>query len=193
MRRTSKEEDVVELSQGKSVHAANREVPPVVDGNGLPADPPALAEEPQAPVDSALLFQDWTIKRAERRVRRLFVALVLVGLAAGGWLFYLQTQLNDLSAAPSRSQTAAPPEDVGLRQTLFGSEGPPEAADVIGRLEQDIVDVKRSMVDARRDGSRLGRCLSEQLREFDRNLRRLIERKITGTQYLREPRIRACP
>jgi hypothetical protein len=193
MRRTAKEEDVVEPNQRERTHDASPEVLGAAESNGLAVDPPEPTEEQPAPVDSALLFQDWTIKRAERRVRRLFVALVLVSLVAGGWLAYLQTRLNEASVVPPpQRQTAPSSEDAALRDTLFGGQGPGNAQNVIGRIEERIADVERSVAESRQDGSRLGRCLSERLQDLDRNLRRLLERKVTANQYVSGPRIRSC-
>ena len=187
------------LSHREPVEAVERTPAASAEGNGAAAFQPVV--EPEPAVDSALLFQDWIIKRAERRVRRLFVALVLLAVVAGAGLFYLQQRLNDVSAVVEggQVQSASPSRgdasDDSLRRALFGAAGPGNESDVIGSIQQRLARVEESIaeleesiaaVEGGGDG-RLARCLNQQLRDLDQNLRRLLQREISAERYVSGP------
>ena len=194
----------MDLSHREPVDAVEPAPAASAQGNGAGTLQPVV--EPEPPVDSALLFQDWTIKRAERRVRRLFVALVLLAVVAGTGLFLLQQRLNEVSAVVEggQVQSASPSRgdssDDSLQRALFGTAGPGDKSDVIGSLEQRLASVEESIaeleesiaaVEGGGDG-RLARCLNQQLRELDLNLRRLLQREISAERYVSGPFPRRC-
>lgn len=182
---------MVHLSESNRPRDPEREAQPAVEMSV--ATDPSPAEQSPHPIDSPLLFQDWTIRRAERRMRRLFLAFILVTAGAGGWLAILQANINELSEAAAVEARDTAVERAKLRRTLFGTaDQTADTMDVIGDIQQRLSRIQEAVTELRRDRSRLARCVSKELREVDRNLRRLLARDIRPNRYLAQPRPRRC-
>ena len=184
---------MVHLSESNPARDPEREAQDAAETNAA-TDGPQPAERSPRPIDSPLLFQDWTIKRAERRVRRLSVALILVGAGAGAWLATLQGNINELQEAAAVHARATALEDAGLRRTLFGTaDQGADDKDVIGEIQQRLSRIQGDVAELRRDRSRLSRCVSKELRHLDRGLRRLLTRRLNPNRYIARPRPQRCP
>jgi hypothetical protein len=149
-------------------------------------------------------FHEWSIKRLERRVRKLTwavgttVVLALAILAA--LVLYDQTRPTDRIATTTAAEGALGP----LRDDVSRLSGEVDALARglearIDRIEAAMeeappgtTEIGEALAEVRRELNGLRRCTSDAVRELDEGLRGLLAREIDANEWVERPPIEDC-